>query len=107
MREELGVAVDDPAAESSPWRASLVPGKGPRPWPRVLVLRHADGFHDWDHGCNDVTKCFWPAILHGVKAGSLEPDIYINMSFDDYAHGKDPAFDAILADIAASGNGGF
>src|SRR6202030_2143614 len=26
----------DPAAESPGWRASLVPGKGPKPWPHVL-----------------------------------------------------------------------
>jgi hypothetical protein len=26
----------DPAARSDPWYASVVPGKGPNPWPRVL-----------------------------------------------------------------------
>jgi hypothetical protein len=33
----LGAArTADPAARSLPWRASMVPGKGPSPWPHVL-----------------------------------------------------------------------
>lgn len=35
--EHLGASpTPDPAAESPAWRRSLVPGKGPKPWPHVL-----------------------------------------------------------------------
>jgi hypothetical protein len=66
-----------------------------------LPLNYTDGYHDWAHGCSDVTKCYWPVVYHGVKAGSLSPDIAVDLSFKDYALGRDPVLEAVLADLDA------
>ena len=64
-----------------------------------LPLRYTDGFHDWAHGCTDLKKCYWAAALHSVKAGSLNPDIAVTLSFKDYLRGDDPCLDAVIADL--------
>jgi hypothetical protein len=64
-----------------------------------LPLVFRDGRHDWSHGCNDVKTCYWPVVFHGVAAGSLMPDIPVEMTCADYVAGKDPALAAVLADI--------
>lgn len=64
-----------------------------------LPLRFTDGYHDWARGCTDRTRCYWPAMLHGVAAGSLTPDIPAQFTFDDYASGRDPEMAAIRADL--------
>jgi hypothetical protein len=64
-----------------------------------LPLVFRDGRHDWSHGCTDVKTCYWPVVFHGVAAGSLAPDIPVEMTYADYAAGKDPALQAALQDI--------
>ena len=184
VSERLGPAPSrDPAAVSEAWRASMVPGKGPNPWPHVLdalptlplyaqppdeftstplyggsllyirsntlspyegeiavqnkaydivdtvmksgkrpedvvvdlrfwseggrvtapesklKLHDTDGYHDWATGCDDLSKCYWPVVFHGVAVGSLHPEIPIDLSFADYRSGRDPALDAAIGDI--------
>jgi hypothetical protein len=65
-----------------------------------LPLRYADGYHDWAHGCTDLSRCYWPVVFHGAAVGSLSPDIPVAMAFSDYAAGRDPALAAIETDIA-------
>ena len=62
-----------------------------------LPLHYTDGFHDWAHGCTDRSKCYWPAIFHGVAVGSIEPDIQLQTTFADYVAGRDPVLEAALA----------
>jgi hypothetical protein len=69
--------------------------------PAGISLHYADGFHDWGRGCHELSRCFWPVVFHGTAIGNLDPDIPIEMSFRDFAAGRDPALDAALADIAA------
>lgn len=64
-----------------------------------LPMRFTTGFHDWAHGCKDLTKCYWPLVFHGVAAGSLLPDIPVDMTFAEYVAGRDPALEAVLEDI--------
>ena len=64
-----------------------------------LALRYTDGYHDWAQGCDDLKKCYWPVVLHGVAVGSLHPDLPVDESFADYRDGRDPALDAILSNI--------
>lgn len=68
-----------------------------------LPLRYTNGYHDWAHGCTDLKKCYWPVVFHGVAAGSLRPDISVEMTFSDYVAGKDPALEAVLTDIKRRG----
>ncbi|HXI88318.1 MAG TPA: hypothetical protein VNH64_12720 [Parvularculaceae bacterium] len=64
-----------------------------------LPLNYRDGRHDWAHGCTDLATCYWPVVFHGVAAGSLRPDMPIEMTYADYARGEDAALDAVMADI--------
>jgi len=64
-----------------------------------LPLRYMTGYHDWAHGCRDLGRCYWPVVFHGVAVGSIAPDLPIEMTFADYAAGRDPAMEAILARI--------
>jgi hypothetical protein len=62
-----------------------------------LPLHYTDGFHDWAHGCVDRSKCYWPAIFHGVAVGSIQPDIRLETTYADYVTGRDPVLEAALA----------
>lgn len=66
-----------------------------------LPLHYTNGYHDWAHGCKDLSRCYWPADFHGVAVGSIAPDIPIEETFVDYSAGRDPALEAILARIRA------
>ena len=65
-----------------------------------LPLDYTTGYHDWENGCKDLDRCYWPVVFHGVAAGSLDPDIRVDMTFAQYARGDDPSLDAALSDIA-------
>ncbi len=65
-----------------------------------LPLRYTDGYHDWANGCTDLTRCYWPVVFHGVAVGSISPDLPVETTFAEYAAGKDPPLDRILAEIA-------
>jgi hypothetical protein len=64
-----------------------------------LPLRYTDGYHDWAHGCTDLSRCYWPVVFHGAAVGRLSPDIPVEVRFSDYAAGRDPALAAIEQDI--------
>ncbi len=66
-----------------------------------LPLSYTDGYHDWAHGCTDLGKCYWPVVFFGVSAGSLSPQIPVILTYREYILGRDPALEAIRADIAA------
>jgi hypothetical protein len=67
-----------------------------------LPLRYTDGYHDWANGCRDLARCYWPVVFHGVAVGTISPDVPVETTFAEYAAGKDPALDRILAAISAS-----
>lgn len=64
-----------------------------------LPLHYTDGYHDWENGCNDLKKCYWPVVFHGTKAGSLQPDITVPLTYASYVRGDDPVMDAIYIDM--------
>lgn len=65
-----------------------------------LTLDYTTGYHDWAHGCKDLDRCYWPVVFHGVAAGTLDPDISIDMTFNQYDRGDDPSLAVILSDVA-------
>ena len=61
-----------------------------------LGVSFATGFHDWVNGC--IGK--HPYCYDGNKGvenpvSSLDPDLYVPLTFDDYARGNDPVMMAI------------
>ncbi len=55
----------------------------------------ATGYHDWEHGCSDWSKCFWPNIVMGVAAGKLDVDLPAPSTFAAYRSGRDESLDKI------------
>jgi hypothetical protein len=68
-----------------------------------LPLHYTDGYHDWAHGCSDLSKCYWPVVFHGVAVGSIRPDKPVEMTYADYVTGRDPALEAVLT-LARAGH---
>lgn len=62
-----------------------------------LAVRASNGYHDWGRGCHDRDKCYWLSYVFAVKDISLEPQIPVTTSFEDYAAGRDPVLEAALA----------
>jgi hypothetical protein len=54
------------------------------------------GYHDWEHGCHSLSRCFWPNVWYSVPAGKLGPDVTVAWKFSDYAMGRDTALDYVL-----------
>ena len=54
---------------------------------------------DWENGCDDWRECFWPTMLEDVGVGTLTPDLPVSLSFAQYAAGRDPAMETILATL--------
>lgn len=62
-----------------------------------LAIGVSTGYHDWENGCSDWSTCYWLAIVMGVAAGPLDPDIEAPLSFADYSRGVDTGMEAIFA----------
>ena len=61
-----------------------------------LRMTLATGLHDYENGCYDISRCFWPDFFKNVAVGSLSPDITIPFAFQDYVAGEDAAMTYIL-----------
>jgi len=63
-----------------------------------LGVRPAPEFEDWGRGCHDMKRCFWPDVIWGPKSPiSLRPDEEISPTFAEYAAGRDPVLERVLA----------
>ena len=62
-----------------------------------IRLFASTGYHDWENGCDDWSKCFWINTLFGVAVGRVEVDMPAPLLFSDYARGIDSGMEAILA----------
>ncbi len=60
-----------------------------------ISLRIWRTFHDWKEGTKSKEKNFWTTYLFGVGVSSLEPDMFMPLSFEDYSQGKDSVIKAI------------
>lgn len=52
---------------------------------------------DYEHGCDDLSKCYWATAAFGPKNISLQPDIRVDVAFSDYEAGKDPVLAKALS----------
>jgi hypothetical protein len=62
-----------------------------------IVVTTATRQSDWGNGCTDLDRCPWGNVAFGHKNVSLEPEIRIRPTFADYASGRDPVLDKVLA----------
>lgn len=61
-----------------------------------IRLFASTGYHDWENGCSDWSRCFWINILFGVAVGPVKVDLPAPLLFSDYARGIDSGIQAIL-----------
>jgi hypothetical protein len=61
-----------------------------------LRLQLATGLHDYHAGCYEFPQCYWLDFFFNVSVGSLNPDIVIPFTFDDYYNGRDAVIDYIV-----------
>jgi hypothetical protein len=71
-------------------------GDGCLPHARLCVS-FARGKHDYGEPCTDWRTCYWINYAFPVQVRSLAPDETIGLSFVEYAHGRDPAFERAMA----------
>lgn len=64
-----------------------------------IVVRYGAQFHDYENGCTDTSTCYWPIVAFGPRGVSLAPEIPVEVSFADYAAGRDPVLQAALDKI--------
>lgn len=62
------------------------------------AMLYASERHNYLTGCPEP-DCHAAIRLHPIRVRSLQPDIPAPLTFADYAAGRDPAMDAIAADI--------
>jgi hypothetical protein len=66
-----------------------------------IRLYASTGYHDWENGCSDWSRCFWINILFDVAVGDADIDLPAPLLFSDYVRGVDSGIEAILAAEAA------
>jgi hypothetical protein len=62
-----------------------------------IEVRYSPLLHDWINGCSQHPDCFWGVTAFGVRNDTLEPDLRIDPTFEQYAAGRDPVLEAALA----------
>jgi hypothetical protein len=62
--------------------------------------RYSTGFYDLQNGCEGLFICHWGSRhIFPVIVDDLDIDIPAPLTFEAYAAGRDPAMEAVLADI--------
>ncbi|MDQ6438202.1 peptidase S41 [Mesorhizobium sp. LHD-90] len=65
-----------------------------------IPVRYSPQFHDYERGCFDTADCYWATVAFGPRGISIAPEISVDLSFQAYAEGRDPALETVL-DLAA------
>jgi len=73
-------------------------GKACLPNLKVCVY-YQTGKHDYGHACNDWHECFWLNWFYPVRLKSLQPDIIVPLTFEDWNASRDAAY-VLASDLA-------
>lgn len=58
-----------------------------------LALRYSTGLHDYSRPCRGEPGCFWVLHFFPMQVASLEPDLRVDYTFDDYLALRDPVLE--------------
>ena len=61
-----------------------------------IAVRHSPEFHDYETGCLELGKCYWATVAFGPRGISIAPETRVELSFKDYAAGRDPVLETVL-----------
>ncbi len=64
------------------------------------TLLHATERHDYQTGCRPFDDCHRPVVTRPIVVKTLDPDIAAPWTIDDYVAARDPAMQAVAAEIA-------
>lgn len=62
-----------------------------------IQVAYSEQYEDFENGCTDIDTCYWPVVAFGPRNISLAPEIKMDVSFADYASGRDPVLEKALA----------
>ncbi len=61
-----------------------------------IAVRYSPQFHDYETGCFDIDDCYWATVAFGPRGISIAPETTVDLSFKDYAEGRDPVLEMAL-----------
>jgi hypothetical protein len=61
------------------------------------VVGYSTGLHDYTRPCTGEPGCFWVMYFFPTHLQTLEPDVPVPYTFDDYISLRDPALDRVIA----------
>lgn len=64
----------------------------------IMVL-NATERHDYVTGCRNIENCHGPVVRNPISVPTLAPDIQAPWTLETYLSGRDPAMDAVAADL--------
>ncbi|MEP7455736.1 peptidase S41 [Phyllobacterium sp. SB3] len=62
-----------------------------------IGVEYSNQFEDYENGCTDPATCFWAVVAFGPKGISLTPEVRLDVTFADYAAGRDPVLETALS----------
>ncbi len=95
----VGEPMGDNDAFWAEGRSMTLPNSG-------IDVHYATEFEDWGHGCSDLSRCFWLNVALADHPVSLQPEIEVRLSFEDYVSGRDAVLEAALRNATAHRGGG-
>lgn len=64
-----------------------------------LKVNYVDGYFDLSSDRLDFKTHYWMNVVYAAPVASLDPDVPARLSFSDYAAGRDPCMEAIVAHL--------
>jgi hypothetical protein len=62
-----------------------------------LNVSYSTGLHDYTRPCTGEPGCFWVMYFFPTHLKTLEPDVLVPYTFDDYIARRDPALERVIA----------
>ena len=62
-----------------------------------LIISYSTGLHDYTRPCTDEPRCFWVTRFFPTHLKTLDPDVPVPYTFDDYISLRDPALERVIA----------
>ncbi|HTV69865.1 MAG TPA: peptidase S41 [Rhizobiaceae bacterium] len=67
-----------------------------------IAVRYSPEFHDYETGCFELAECYWATVAFGPRGISIAPETTVELSFKDYATGRDPVLETALEQAGVS-----
>lgn len=67
-----------------------------------LSIHFATGLHDYAQSCSGQPGCFWPMYFFPMHVTTLEPEVKVSYTYDDYVGLRDPSLERALS-LASAG----